>query len=48
MWFKVYADGSVYDIIHANSADEAIQIAHSRVLSYGETPNDTHWIATPY
>lgn len=30
MWFKVYADGVVIDIIYANSSNEAIAIAINR------------------
>lgn len=30
MWYKVYADGSQIDIIHANSGEEAIQFAKLR------------------
>jgi hypothetical protein len=33
MWYKIYADGSEIDIIHAQSPKEAIQIAKNR---YGE------------
>lgn len=34
MWYKIYADGSEIDIIHARSPEEAIQIAKNR---YGES-----------
>lgn len=30
MWYKVYADGSQIDIIHAYSPEEAITIAKMR------------------
>lgn len=30
MWWKVFADGSEYDIIYANSKEEAIQFARLR------------------
>lgn len=30
MWYKVYGDGSLIDIIYANSSDEAITIAIMR------------------
>jgi hypothetical protein len=30
MWFKVYADGSEIDIIHAKDSAEAIDIAKAR------------------
>lgn len=30
MWYKIYADGSEIDIIHADSPKEAIDIARRR------------------
>jgi hypothetical protein len=42
MWYKVYADGSEIDIIHAISAEEAIVIAKIR---HGEADD---WQVKPY
>lgn len=42
MWYKVYADGSEIDIIHALNSDEAIAIAKVR---HGEADD---WFTRPY
>jgi len=41
MWFKVFADGSEYDIVYANSIEEAIEYAKWK---HGEAI----WTARPY
>lgn len=40
MWFKIYADGSEIDIIHARDWKEAIQIAKNR---HGPDDKTTVW-----
>lgn len=42
MWYKVFADGSEIDIIHALSPEEAIMIAK---LRHGE---EAVWSTKPY
>lgn len=42
MWWKVFADGSEYDIVHAGSMKEAIEYA---IWKYG---SGAIWTARPY
>jgi len=45
MWYRVFADGSEVDIIHANNPSEAITIAKGRHADPDDTLTVWTWAA---